>query len=293
MKRRPEDSGRTEQGERTILTPSEIGALSPRVPRRPEVPYQAPKSVWERVTRVIPWKLIQHLGGRPGDNQSRVRTTSGAPLPSEALAGREGTSGALKTKIAISTSCSLLAVGHLIWPNVQIDMATIILLLVAVLPWLAGVVRSVQLPGGFKIELQDVKTATEKVTSGKIARSALPLAPIGREENLEFLRQVAQTDPNLALVGLRIEIERRLARLAADLGLPATRRSAGALLRDLITQERIDRETASGLNDLIALGNQAAHGAEVTANAAAWALDDGPLVLELLDSLIAGHKSPE
>ena len=189
----------------------------------------------------------------------------------------------MKTKIAISIICVILGVAHLIWPDVKVDLATLVLLVVAILPWLADVIRSVELPGGFKIELQDVKAATEKVTGGKVtSQPAQP--PMGGD--IQFLREIAGSDPNLALVGLRIEIERRLAQLAELAQIPATRRSAGVLLRDLMAREQIDRQTAAGLGDLIALGNQAAHGAEVSSTAAAWALDTSPLILEMLDGLI-------
>ena len=197
----------------------------------------------------------------------------------------------MKTKIAITVVCVLLAVGHNVWPGLKLDLTTTILLVVSLLPWLAAVVRSGELPGGFKIELQDVKAATEKVTANKGVQVALAGISDIERGNAEFLREVGQSDPNLALVGLRIELERRLNRLASALGLQATRRSAGALLRELVSREAIDRETAAGLGDLIALGNQAAHGAEVSLNAASWALDAAPLVLEVLDGLVAAETS--
>lgn len=200
------------------------------------------------------------------------------------------TNGTMKTKIAISTICVLLGAAHLIWPDVEIDLATIVLLVVAMLPWVAAEIRSVELPGGFKIELQDVKAATGKVTTGSGVAGVPPSTP-SRGDNLDFIREVSRGDPNLALVGLRIEIERRLSRLAQQAQLPSGRRSAGAMLRDLMAHESIDRQTAAGLGDLIALGNQAAHGAEVSPNAAAWALDASPLILELLDSLIDRSQS--
>jgi hypothetical protein len=192
----------------------------------------------------------------------------------------------MKTKIFISISCILLAVAHIIWPNIKVDITTLILVLIAILPWLAAVIRSVELPGGFKIELQDVKAATEKIMSGKSIKVTPQSTLSKRKENLGLLSEVAKTDPNLALVGLRIEIEKRLSQLANNLGIPTVRRSANVLLRDLITLERIDRETASGLGDLITLGNQAAHGAEVSSDAANWAIETGPLVLESLNNLI-------
>lgn len=100
------------------------------------------------------------------------------------------------------------------------------------------------------------------------------------------MRQLAQEDPNLTLVGFRIEIERRLHALAAKHDLATHHKSAGQLLRVLQTRNLIPPKMASGLADLLALGNQAAHGAEVSSNAARWVLDVAPEVLDELDRLI-------
>jgi len=170
-------------------------------------------------------------------------------------------------------------------------MTTLILILVAILPWLASVIRSVELPGGFKIELQDLKAATEKIISGKSIKTAQQTTSVKRKAKLKKLPELAINDPNLALVGLRIDIEKRLSELASNLGISTTHRSAGVLLRDLVAHERINQETASGLSDLIALGNQAAHGAEVSSDAANWAFEAGPLVLGVLDNMIVGNRN--
>lgn len=193
--------------------------------------------------------------------------------------------GNMKTKLTVSLACVLLAVAHNLWPAIKIDLTTGALVLVAILPWLAGVIRSVELPGGFKIELNDVKAATEKVAAGRAGKRTASGLTTDRVD-LALLSEVGERDPNLALVGLRIEIERRLSRLASAIGLSSTRRSAGSLLRDLVSREAVDPETAAGLADLIALGNQAAHGADVSRSAASWAMESGPLVLGALDTLI-------
>jgi hypothetical protein len=264
---------------------------------------------------IIPRDLIRHRESTRGQQVPRKRHDDYGPeISASDRHSVRKTVGPMKTKIAISAICVLLGTGHLIWPNVNIDLVIVVLLAVAILPWLAEVIRSVEFPGGFKIELQDVKAATEKVTGSRAATAEYSIAcsesvtatekvtvsraaTVGppttpaREENLEFLREVARGDPNLALVGLRIEIERRLSQLAQLAQLPAARRSAGVMLRDLVAHEQVDRQTAAGLGDLIALGNQAAHGAEVSSNAATWALDTGPLILEMLDSLLARSRN--
>lgn len=63
----------------------------------------------------------------------------------------------------ITVICFLLFAAHLVWPRLSLDVTSTILLIVALLPWLAPVIKSIELPGGFKIEVQDLKAATEKV----------------------------------------------------------------------------------------------------------------------------------
>ena len=49
--------------------------------------------------------------------------------------------------ITVSIVAVLLAVGHLAFPAARIDAVTLALLVVAILPWLGSVFRSVELPG--------------------------------------------------------------------------------------------------------------------------------------------------
>jgi hypothetical protein len=205
----------------------------------------------------------------------------------------------MKTRIGISIVCMILVLGHVVFPGVEIDLVTVVLLMLGIVPWLAPVIKSLELPGGFKIELQDVKSATEKVAGPELA--ALP-APedaearrhVAEEADSSLPRQVGEHDPNLALVGLRIEVEKRLAQMAKAAGIHVTRRSASWLLRELQARSVLPAEIASGLNELIALGNRAAHGADVSADAAAWVLKMAPDMLAVLEvSVIPLEKRKE
>ena len=80
-----------------------------------------------------------------------------------------------RLRLSITLIALLIALAHLVFPSVQIDFVTLILLLVAVLPWLAPLVKSVELPGGFKIELQDVKDLAEMVIKAPAAAAAAGL----------------------------------------------------------------------------------------------------------------------
>jgi hypothetical protein len=180
-------------------------------------------------------------------------------------------------KIFISLGAIGLLVGKLVVPALQLDAISIALLIVAILPWLSSIVESAEFPGGWKVKFRDVQAAGEKVTAG-----SAPEAIKAPEEEPSFV-WVAQNDPNLALVGLRIEIERRLRRMAEMEGLSQPR-SLSALLNILMSKGIISGSSMSGLQELIYAGNQAAHGARVEPEVASWAVDYGPEILASLDA---------
>ena len=197
----------------------------------------------------------------------------------------------IRWSISILSIAALIA--HILWPLVTLDLASLVLILVALIPWLAPVIKSIELPGGFKIEVQDLKAATEKILGSdaepiQADSTNIPAFFLRSSEtaSVATLRHLAEEDPNLALVGFRIEIERRLNALAAKHELVTHEKSAGQLLRVLQGKYLIPPTMASGLADLIALGNQAAHGAKVSESAARWVLDTAPKVFNELDQLI-------
>ncbi len=167
---------------------------------------------------------------------------------------------------------------HLFFPRVKLDTATLVLLGVALLPWLSSLVRSAKFPGGFEIEFQDLQAAAERVGV------AGALAP--RSEALPSWQAVQELDPNLALVGLRIEIERRLRDLAKRhldvYAIPLPR-----LIERLVAAGALSAGEGSGLTDIVLAGNQAAHGASVDPSVREWAQLYGPRVLRVLDARLA------
>jgi len=102
-----------------------------------------------------------------------------------------------------------------------------------------------------------------------------------------------QADPNLQLVGLRIEIEQRLNQLAQAHRVElegAPRPTPRRLVQRLVATGVLPQSVASPLLDLIGLGNQAAHGVEVSDGAGEWAQREGPRLLEALDALARSRK---
>jgi hypothetical protein len=202
--------------------------------------------------------------------------------------------------LAISGISLALAGVHLIFPALRVDFVTVAFLTIAAMPWLAPILRSLQLPGGFIIEWQDVRAATEKVVAA-LGPPAAPGSPVPPQhsvplvapssatgvDSIAVLQALAAEAPGLALVGLRIEIERRLRAIAHAAGLAASFSSTAVLLRELVSTGHISDSAAGGLQELVALGNSAAHGVSVTPAAASWSLDMAPTILGDLDKRLA------
>lgn len=202
-------------------------------------------------------------------------------------------------KIFISALAISLAVLHQIFPKIMVDATTLGIMCVAIAPWLVRYIKGFEIPGVAKIDLADTKAATDKVTQG-VSRRADNEAPTpgvnrvnrsgatnteGQNDPFSNLRAVYETDPNLALVGFRIEVEKRILNLARANGLDTDRVPLQQLIRELSVNGIIPAESGSGLIELVALGNRAAHGVEVSPDAASWLLDIGPSILMQLDSV--------
>jgi hypothetical protein len=213
-------------------------------------------------------------------------------------------------KIAVSAVAVAAIVCRLIWPNIKnaIDVIAFGLFVVAVLPWLSSIIESVDFPGGWGVKLRDVQGAGSLVTAGAETKSAAAGHPSPRgaardasQAEAEAAMQGSQVrtipldasepaymsivsrDPNLALVGLRIEIEKRVRQLAATHGLP-DHLPLRKMLNELRRTEILDSQTCHGLDQLIMAGNDAAHGATVQTSVAQWAIEYGPEVLAVLDA---------
>ncbi len=71
----------------------------------------------------------------------------------------------------ISLGALVVAVVHLTCQVLAIDAVTLALVVIAILPWIAPLVKSVELPGGLKVELRElVKREVSKTTAETLRR---------------------------------------------------------------------------------------------------------------------------
>ena len=185
-------------------------------------------------------------------------------------------------RIAISLVAISVAILRIKFPEMKIDINTIILIVIAALPWLTGIIDTAELPGGWKFKFKSLKETAEKAERTGLVSSSLTKED---EEKYSF-QQVGLDDPNLALAGLRIEIEKRLISLAKLHNIDVKMQSVGSLLNTLSRKEILSKEERTIISDLISLLNGAVHGARVNFDAAKWALEFGPKILKSLDERI-------
>jgi hypothetical protein len=196
---------------------------------------------------------------------------------------------ARRIRFVVTLSALVLALVHILFPSIAIDGVALVLIVIAVVPWLAPLFRSLELPGGWKVEFQDLqKVAAKADDAGLLARPSAErsAARAVREPEDYAFQSVADRDPNLALAGLRIELEKRLVQLCRRHGIGTAMQGMGRLLHELAKIGVLNGDEEAVLADLTQMLNAAVHGAEVDPRATEWAMDVGPqLILALEEKL--------
>jgi len=188
-----------------------------------------------------------------------------------------------RLQIAITAGALLLAGAHILWPKASIDAITITLLAIAVAPWLGGLFSALEFPGGWKVEYRELEKARIKAQAAGLLTPEL--ARGGGGPGFLF-QQVSSQDPNLALAGLRIEIERRLNDLAEARRVKVKRPGISSLLSALEDRKALTSDETGALRELVSILNLAVHGARVDPWAFEWAMDIGPKLIGVLEEKI-------
>lgn len=185
-------------------------------------------------------------------------------------------------KFVISAIAVIVLAGRLFLPDLQFDISIITLIILVFLPWLSTIIDTAELPGGIKVKFKDIEMAGEQiVVRNEVHKNQNDIS----KPTYSFLL-LANTDPNLAIVGLRIEIEKRLRLLALKHGVNGSL-PLPEIIKNLTSSYVLDSNVSKGLTTLIKAGNQAAHGAEVENKIYQWAFENSPKILAKLDSKLA------
>jgi hypothetical protein len=168
----------------------------------------------------------------------------------------------------------------------KVDNTTILLVLLVILLPYIPLLSKIKF-GDFESEIghKEVERLGEKVQD--IQTSPEGSVPGKKVQELE---ELAESDPTLALAKARIEIEKRL-RSLEDIHLSEPRsksmhRGLRQIVYDLQKQQVLDPSLASILHDIIAVANQAVHGATIERHNAIKLAQYASRVLMELDTIV-------
>ena len=167
----------------------------------------------------------------------------------------------------ISIFFIVIACLHQFWDQVTIDSYTLVLLVLAVIPWLFPYIKSLELPGGIKVETKD---ALEKIEAVEVELS--PSTSFNYEG----------VDSNMAFVALRVEIEKTIRQYKFESGRKS--QSLPIRLQLLANDGVITKALASALLEIVKLGNAAAHGQVINSEEAELILMRAGALVDKLDS---------
>ena len=175
----------------------------------------------------------------------------------------------------------------MIFPNIKIDLITVFLVALAMIPWLESLFKSVELPGGLKLEFHDLKRV-------ELEAKDVGLIEENQEEKTEndditqkynFI-ELADKNLGLALTSFRIEVEKRLRQIAERYSIDTHRSSMSKILQTLTQKAILSVQENSTIRDMIYTLNQASHGIEYDDRIAEWIIENGPKILKSLDNKI-------
>lgn len=171
-----------------------------------------------------------------------------------------------------------LAYAHIFIDSVTVDAIAILLLILAVVPWILPwafpYIKSIDI-FGVKIDSKDVQDAIKKVTSDKVLES---------DKNPQIIT------PQLALIALRIDIEKLIRSHETDIGSKS--RSLSIRIQTLANENILSKDMAQGILEIIKLGNSAAHGAVVEKDTAEFVLYKSKSFMKQLETqLKEGQKT--
>lgn len=174
----------------------------------------------------------------------------------------------------LGAGVALLLVLHVLSPHrFRVDGYALALIGVLLVLALYPLLKSAKVTGVGSVEFRDELREGEAVAQRVEAKRAHEVEGRDRPsiadvhalfEVPDHLRDLADYDPNVALAGLRIELERAVRRAITVLYPEEQPRTLSAGIRMLLERGRLDGEQAELALAIIGLGNRAAHGELVT-----------------------------
>jgi hypothetical protein len=197
----------------------------------------------------------------------------------------------LKWQIAISSISAVLFMCHLVWPTIRLDTSALFLLALCFLPWLGTIFKSVELPGGAKVEYrQGLLQAAKKVEdSGLLQDSGVQGNSLTQKRD-PIYRTLIEQNPNLALAGLRIDIERKLRAIVGFSNPDSSLKSLSQVVEIIGALGLFTKGQTQAMHGILKHLNSAVHDERVSSENAAEVFQMGTRLLDALDKRIRNQE---
>jgi hypothetical protein len=200
-----------------------------------------------------------------------------------------------------------MELAHLILEYIQVLIWPIVVFAICIffrsqLTNLLNRLKHADLPGGVSVDLgQDITDAKElsskvQATPSRSDRRRGPVLPLTEANtrmiqldlrpspsglDMGYYRQLADQDPNIALAGLRIEVDIMARNLAKGFKVPVSPNESGTrLLRALYDQDAIDAQQMQLVMKIMSICNAAVHGSPVSHDEALMVIDTAAVLAD-------------
>lgn len=195
--------------------------------------------------------------------------------------------------ISVTTIFVIVIVARMLFPSkVKIDYISLILIVMASLPWLMPYIKTLEINGLGKLETNTIATKEQKNEIQKTMEEVESINEIDDiENNNEYVfYNLRNTDSKLALAGMRIEIERLLRNIAELNSIDISRQfSLTKLTQELNKHGVISDTELKAVKDISQILNRAVH-SELSSDDLEnldWIFDYGMVLIYTLESKLA------
>jgi len=198
--------------------------------------------------------------------------------------------------MVLAAVISVFLIAHLFYPGLTIDTTTIGLLGLLVVVCILPFAKSITLPGGSGITFERKVARAQRAVNAAIpekerAEIATKKPTIVKPQDMTW-RDLMQSDVNLGLAGLRIEIEKKLGLLAKKNGIDLTRATISEMVRRMVTTGVLLRNEEQAIQSVVSVLNAAVHGQKIPDDAVGLASDLGESILRILDAKLEAGSIP-
>ncbi|MCU8061702.1 DUF4145 domain-containing protein [Shewanella sp. SM55] len=165
--------------------------------------------------------------------------------------------------------------------SIEVDSTSIILLIVALLSPFITSIKKIKY-GEFEAEIdpKEVEKIKTDIENNSTAKSTEEEFESEVDETSNAIRELAKSDPIIALAKIRIELEKVLNRIARSTEIDVHRLSLGSIVKALSNHEIISAQTGKSLSQVINICNRAIHGETISEESAETIVELGIKLLE-------------